>query len=218
MIAYHEYLLQRRRNPTLDFLTFWYQEARLEDSASEALGAAETADGDILLGIQTLRDRAVEASRNKKVSLAAVRLIVAQIRAGATFDESRQYWDSVYDTLQQTGTDLDLSELSEAVLSFLRNLESPDPSEPPTSYQDDMEELRRFVSTSIDAVRTEIKRESVKLKREIESATSTAASSPLTAPSLPVPSRRGQEQIVGSRDMRDQWCGSCADWDGCVQQ
>jgi hypothetical protein len=222
MIVYHDFLLQRRRNPRLDFLAFWYKEARAQQTVEreEEDVRVASAEAEILAGIERLRDKAVEGSRNGRISLVAVRLIVAQIRAGCEFPDAKEYWDAVHGSLsQQAGTEMEISELSEAVVGFLKSLAEPSSaSSMQPDVQEELDSLRRFVNTSIEAVRSEMKRESIKLRKELDSATTTAATSPVVAPSLPLPSRRAQELITGTRDPRSEWCASCAEWDTCLQQ
>ena len=225
MIAYHQYTLARRTKKDLDFLTYWFAEARHEVDSSGGLVYPEDGVGDILRGIEIFRNRVVGEGRGKSLSLLAVRAIVFELEADAKYNESRDYWKSVLDSLQnQPSSSVPLSDLSDAVVSFLKSIDSMSVagSVSGASNSEDIEALRSFVNRSISELRSEVRRESAKLKSDISglsTAVNSAKSSPTAAPTLPIESRRGQECITGNqRSMRQRnWCASCAD-DVCIQQ
>lgn len=221
MIALHQFTLEKHKKPELDFLSFWFAESR-----NQVYSISEPEDhiSEILSGLETFRDNVVEQSRGRSVSLLAVRGVVFDLERSASFTETREYWQSVLESLQNQPSSLvTLSDLSEAVVSFLKSVESGDTSS--SSAQSlELDALRTYINQSLTELRTEIKRESLKMKAEIKSVTSgittavgSVKSSPTPLPALPIESRRTQEEISGSRGSRREWCGSCAE-DPCVMQ
>ena len=212
MIALHEFTLAKPGKPDLDFLSFWFADAKNyplppshpEDHISEILG-----------GIETFRDKTVEASRGRSVSLFAVRTIVYDLERNAKFSDTKEYWKSVLESLQHQPSSLvSLSDLSDAVMSFLRSVDSTDSQ---SAASAELDSLRTYVTQSLSELRSEIKRESLKLRSEISTAVGSTKSTPVPVPALPIESRRQQEPVTGSRSVRRDWCGSCAD-DSCIQQ
>jgi hypothetical protein len=221
MIVYHQFTLDRRNKPDLDFLSYWFAESR--NSRSSDWGEAEDSTSDILKGIEEFRNKVVEQCRGRSVSLLTVRAIVYDLERNSKFNESKEYWKSVIESLQnQPSSSVPLSDLSEAVVSFLKSIDSSSggSSVSGSSNTEEIEALRSYVNKSLSELRSEIRRESAKLQSDISglsTAVTSSKSSPISAPSLPIESRRQQESINGNRSMRREWCASCAD-DICNQQ
>ena len=233
MITYHQYLLDRQAKPDLDFLTYWFGETNGSDVAI----SPDDGTSDIINGIVLFRNKVVEQCRGKYISLLAVRGIVFDLQRDSRFPESKEYWGSVLESLQhQPSSSVPIADMSEAVISFLKSIGSPDESShaseaPNSAVVEELESLRNFVNSSMREMRSEIRRESAKLKSEMvakiseTSAASTAAPSressskpsPVPVPALPIETRRAQEPIQGNRSLRRSWCASCAD-DVCLMQ
>jgi hypothetical protein len=228
MIAYHQYTLERTKNKDLDFLAYWFAESQRQGDNTPNPSPAEDSTADILSSIEIFRNKVVEQCRGKYISLLAVRGIVFDLQRDAAFPESKEYWTSVLESLQhQPSSSVPISDLSEAVISFLRAIEqtssgesSVQPGDSSSSLSEELEALKTYVNTSIRDIRMEMRRESQKLKSAVTTAaTSRNAStkaSPVAALSLPIESRQ-QETITGSRSSRRSWCASCAD-DVCLMQ
>jgi hypothetical protein len=222
MIVYHAFTLEQQRKPDLDFLTYWFSETRSKGESSGDDKSSYTSE--IVGGIEIFRDKVVQESRGRTVSLLVVRGVVFDLERSAVFPETKEYWKSVLESLHhQPSNSVPLSDLSDAVVSFIKSIGENDGSSEGKNSSSEMEDFKRYVNNTLSELRSEIKRESLRVKKEIlssSSANTTAASSPLTVPSLPIESRRvPQESINGQRgrDNRRSWCASCAE-DPCVQQ
>jgi hypothetical protein len=204
MVAYHAFTV--RGKPGENFLTFWYNMDSTLHSSNRSPSEPSDYSIDILKGILVLRDE-VASSTSTKIRSKKFKYLLTRIRNNSVFPETVEYWDTVMSGLD-VEDGISVSEISEAVLQFLRNLASAETVSRTTSEaagMDDLERLRAFVQQSLE----NLKQEQDQLKEKIEEVATTTHSTPRpTPPELPIPSRRAR---AVQPPPRRACCGSVAE-------
>ena len=220
MVAYHLFILERRGNREIDFLTFWYKEARSGNAAAhtDASVSEEVSDStlEILKGIEDLRDRVVEESlhktgkQSKAIQMSSLKSILEEIRFHSIFPESIEYWTSVIDSATDVNTDsISLAELSDAVITFIKGGSNRSTSSAISNSSsidqlyEELADLRRHVNSSLKDMQSELRTEAKKIKEEVtrsgvSTRESSAQNSPQMTPSLPIKNRRSTAVAVDS--------------------
>jgi hypothetical protein len=170
LMAYHAYTAKGGEGE--NFLVFWSlidSEDDIEDASTELTDSSL----DILRGIVVLRDQVVK-TRYTHVPLVDVVKILKQIQEKSIFPESSDYWEGVISSMCPSAPDeqtISLNEISEAVLSFLKNLSTGDgisSSHASDVHNAELENFKQYINTTLDKLREEMGIETRELREEID--------------------------------------------------
>ena len=222
MVAYHAYTV--RGKPGENFLSFWYHMDSLSSKTprSDEKSTEEVTDYsiDILKGILVLRNEVAQIS-SPQIGGKKFKKILTKIRNNSVFPETVEYWETVMSGLDFDHEDgISISEISEAIFQFLKNLASADSVSRTTSKSDlaateDLERLRTFVQLSLDKLREEVAKETKEMKEKLDEVATAHTTPRPTVPELPIPSRR--RQLASSSSAPSSSNRACCGHDGFVE-